>query len=252
MIKIAFFDIDGTLIYGPDLKMPQSTLEGLKELRQKGIKSFISTGRSCTDAEFIKKYYDFDGMVCCNGQYCIDLKSNEVIHKQCIPKSEILNMYDYVVSQQERVEFLTNKGRYILDIYTGEKAENVKYITKDELMRQEVLQVNIFNPPSEEYKFKEYCPNCSIVRWSDDFADVMPIGGGKDKGIEKILEHLKISKDEAIAFGDAGNDICMLEYLPNSVAMGQAGEGVKKSAKFVTKPVSEDGIYYALKTLDII
>ncbi len=46
MIKIAFFDIDGTLIDFNDMIMPESTKQALNELHRNGIKVFISTGRS--------------------------------------------------------------------------------------------------------------------------------------------------------------------------------------------------------------
>ena len=65
------------------------------------------------------------------------------------------------------------------------------------------------------------------------------------------MEHLNISKLEAIAFGDGGNDIEMLQYVGLGVAMGN-GEELKRRADFVTTKASEGGISYALKKLRII
>ena len=48
------------------------------------------------------------------------------------------------------------------------------------------------------------------------------------------MEHLNISKSEAIAFGDGGNDIEMLQYVGLGVAMGNGGEELKRRADFVT------------------
>lgn len=56
------------------------------------------------------------------------------------------------------------------------------------------------------------------------------------------MEHLNISKLEAIAFGDGGNDIEMLQYVGLGVAMGNGGEELKRRADFVTTKASEGGI----------
>ncbi|HDR7611720.1 TPA: HAD-IIB family hydrolase [Bacillus mycoides] len=70
--------------------------------------------------------------------------------------------------------------------------------------------------------------------------------------IQKVLEHLKICKSEAIAFGDGGNDIEMLQYVGLGIAMGNGGEELKTKADFVTKKASEGGIAFALKEFRII
>ena len=56
MIKAVFFDIDGTLVSFKTHTIPQSTLDALALLREKGIKVFIATGRHfCSINNF---YYD--------------------------------------------------------------------------------------------------------------------------------------------------------------------------------------------------
>ena len=45
MVKAVFFDIDGTLVSFKTHEVPLSTVECLKALRSKGIKTFVSTGR---------------------------------------------------------------------------------------------------------------------------------------------------------------------------------------------------------------
>ena len=45
MIKACFFDVDGTLVSHTQGAVPQKTKKGLEQLRKKGIKIFLSTGR---------------------------------------------------------------------------------------------------------------------------------------------------------------------------------------------------------------
>ena len=55
-----------------------------------------------------------------------------------------------------------------------------------------------------------------------------------------------------MAFGDAENDVEMLEYAAIGVAMGNGKEAAKTAADYVTASVEEDGIEKALKYYDLI
>ena len=45
MIKAIFFDIDGTLLSHTTYSVPESTKKALRLLKEKGILTFIATGR---------------------------------------------------------------------------------------------------------------------------------------------------------------------------------------------------------------
>ena len=74
----------------------------------------------------------------------------------------------------------------------------------------------------------------------------------KSVGIARVLHHLDIAPEQSIAFGDNLNDLEMLSYVGMGVAMGNAVEKTKNTADFVTKPIHEDGISYALEQLKVI
>ena len=80
------------------------------------------------------------------------------------------------------------------------------------------------------------------------FREFVPLGYSKATGIQFVLDHYKLSKENAYAFGDSNNDLPMLSYLPNSVAMGNADPvSLFDQVSFVTKKASEDGIAFALE-----
>ena len=72
-IRIAFFDIDGTLL-PPDHHLPESTVAALNILRAKGVQLYLATGRPPYHLHYLKKDlpFELDGMVMMNGQYCRD------------------------------------------------------------------------------------------------------------------------------------------------------------------------------------
>ena len=81
---------------------------------------------------------------------------------------------------------------------------------------------------------------------------MIPKQGGKTAGIESVLKHYGIKQEEIMAFGDAENDIEMLQYAKIGVAMGNADDEVKEAADYVTDTVDSDGIYKALKYYEVL
>ena len=71
-------------------------------------------------------------------------------------------------------------------------------------------------------------------------------------GIKRYLELTGIRREEIIAFGDAENDLDMIQYAGIGVAMGNAKEAVKEVADYVTDDIDDDGIEKALKHLGLI
>ena len=70
-IKIAFFDIDGTLIEMERKEISEKMLETLKDLQKNDVKICIATGRA---PMAIPKFegVEFDAFLAYNGSYCYD------------------------------------------------------------------------------------------------------------------------------------------------------------------------------------
>lgn len=70
-IKIAFFDIDGTLIDMERKEISEKMLETLKDLQKNDVKICIATGRA---PMAIPKFegVEFDAFLAYNGSYCYD------------------------------------------------------------------------------------------------------------------------------------------------------------------------------------
>lgn len=96
------------------------------------------------------------------------------------------------------------------------------------------------------------CGNVRGVRWHPDFTDLIPADGGKAVGMQVVLEHFGWSRDNAIAFGDGGNDVDMLRFAGIGVAMGNATDEPKTVADYVTDSVDDAGISNALHHFEIL
>lgn len=257
MIKAVFFDIDGTLIPHGQEAIPNSTIMALKQLKEKGIKVFIATGRPVTTITNALSQFDFDGYLALNGQYCY---INGTVVRDCyIAQQDIAQVIPYLTKQQISCIFAEKDYVYVnlrsqqyLEFHQGiEEQMNVI----DDVSRSEnhhTYQLMAFINESEEAEFFKHLPHCKSARWHPMFADIIPEQGGKDKGIEAMAQFLHLSAGEVMAFGDGGNDIDMLKCAGIGVAMGNASAKVKEAADYITTSVDQDGIYQALKYFGII
>ena len=66
MIKIAFFDVDGTLLKMGHKELSERTLHALTSLRQNGVKLCMATGRGYLSAPRFPGI-DFDALLTFNG-----------------------------------------------------------------------------------------------------------------------------------------------------------------------------------------
>lgn len=258
MIKAVFFDVDGTLLDFKTHKIPDSTIESLSLLKQKGIKTFISTGRNVSSLGELDEM-DFDGYITSNGQYCV--VDDILIHEQVIDPEDIRNLVDWLEGQDSPIPitFYANNG-----CYTNVKNGLVESLHKninipapiilpaDEILKCNIYQISPYILAEDEPDFLMHMPNCKAVRWNEAFADVIPKSGSKANGIDKVLKYLGIPLEQSMAFGDGGNDIDMLIHAGIGVAMGNAEKEVKTAADHVTTHIMDNGVYNALKNYKVI
>jgi Cof subfamily protein (haloacid dehalogenase superfamily) len=251
-IKAVFFDIDGTLFSLKTKSIPESTQNAIKNLRKKGIKVIVATGRSINDLKHIK-HIDFDGFLTFNGGYCMTIDGN-VMFRQAIDTDDIRKLIKY--SEETEVSFsLMYEDKVRISDETPEVVELYEHVNlplpplydKATPDIENVLQVNIFIDPEHEVSFmQEVMPNSLSSRWTPSFADVNPGGISKQTGVSYFCDHFNIDVSETMAFGDGGNDISMLKFVKIGVAMGNAGDNVKEVADFVTEDVDNHGVEAAL------
>ena len=92
-------------------------------------------------------------------------------------------------------------------------------------------------------------PRLLVVQTAPFYLEIIPSTINKGRGLLEICKALNVDPGEVIAFGDAENDIPMLQTAGIGVAMGNAGAQVKAAADMVTGSNNEDGIAAALELL---
>lgn len=77
--------------------------------------------------------------------------------------------------------------------------------------------------------------------------EVFAPGVNKGSGVARLLEHLKVPATEAMALGDAENDVEMLRLVGTGVAMGNANEHARGAADVVVGTSDQDGVAEAVR-----
>lgn len=257
-IKAVFFDVDGTLLSFKTHEVPQSTIEAIKQLQKKGIKTIVSTGRSINSIDHIK-FLDFDGYITFNGGYCLT-NTYEVLFKETIDSKDIQSVLNYAKEKPLSFSFMSEQEITIHDVtpeiagmYAHLNLPVPKLVDMETVDTSSILQTNIFLGPDEEKHFMEtVMPNSLASRWTPLFADVNPKGLSKKVGIDIFCKHFGIELQNTMAFGDGGNDITMLKHVQVGVAMGNANPEVKDIADYITDDVDNNGIWNALKYFDVL
>ncbi len=257
MIKAVFFDIDGTLVSFKTHEVPSSTREALAALREKGVKVFVATGRHLLAINNLPGL-EFDGYVTLNGGLCYAGR-DKVIYKQALPQEDVKRFLDYTDQHPIPCVFVREKDMYInyindtvVDVFRMLDFIQVPETDLRRIQDEEVLQFIAFFDKEQEPEVMQHMPRCRATRWFHSFSDVVPQGGAKTIGIQKMADHFGFQPDEIMTFGDGGNDIEMLRDTTLGIAMGNAKEEVKKVADYVTTSVDEDGIANALRHFGLI
>ena len=262
-IKAAFFDIDGTLTSFTTHVVPQSTIDALRALQSNGVKIFICTGRPPAQMNVVLDTIpvDFDGIVGFNGQYCTD--DSGFLEKHTLDATDVATIVRWLDEHEDIVACIGEED-YVYFNHSndqmrrtwaslGKTAPDVFFDDpRVRTAKHETFQMSPYISRDQEAELLSLLTNTRGVRWHPDFVDLIPADGGKDRGIQRFLDHYGWSKEQAISFGDGGNDVDMLRFTGIGVAMGNATEEPKAVADYITDDVDHNGIWNALKHFYII
>lgn len=248
MIKIAFFDVDGTLLRLGHKELSANTAAALRQLHQNGIILCMATGRGYTGVPHFDGI-DFDVRLTFNGSFVT--KGNDIIFKNPINEydkyqiiSNLKQMNRAIAISNEHM-IVTNGTDPDLEQYFAFGSEKLKIADNfDDISKTDIYQIMCSCQKDEHSQILSGAPHSQITAWWDKAVDIIPLNSGKGNAVAAVLRHYGFSKDEAIAFGDGHNDIEMLEAVGMGIAMGNAKDEVKAKADFVCKSVENDGIYH--------
>jgi Cof subfamily protein (haloacid dehalogenase superfamily) len=256
MKKIVFFDIDGTLLDHNKI-LPETTKKAIKLLKKNDVFVAIATGRAPFMFEGLRNELGIDSYVSFNGQFVVFEK--EVIYENPLNETELNKLFQNAQTNNHPLVFMNERTmkasvKHHPFIETSMGSLNFPHPESDDtfFINRRMYQSLLFCENPDEQLYFSKCPQFDFIRWHPYSVDVLPKGGSKAEGIKKMIERLGFELKDVYAFGDGLNDLEMLKAVGTGVSMGNGVPEAKEIADLITSDVSEDGIWNALKELQLI
>lgn len=251
-----FFDVDGTLVSHRTKRVPPSTVDALRELRRRGCKVFVATGRSMPEFGYLPlDELAFDGYVLVGGQEARDAEGRVVFTDPIVGHD--LEVLRGEFSARRRPILFYESDRLYLNLVN----DHVRRVEGDvstpvpplgEPDGSPVLEAIVYQTDGEAADLMARLPGCKPTRWHAGAFDVVPVRGGKVAGIRALLERYGIAPEETMAFGDGENDAEMLSFARTGVAVAASDPAARAAADVVCGDIDEDGIARALEGFGLL
>lgn len=266
MIKLAAFDIDGTLFDEKKKEFPPSAVQALQLLQANHILAAAATGRPPASAAALHKVGIFpDYFVCSNGHLILD-RERKILAEEGFPPRLAQEVWDYcqanglgllwkypdctyVYREDPEFEKIFSKNKNLAPqerprVVYGDQTVHLTRAPNGGCLACSVEELARFNAA--------FSGRCRAVDINGRSSDLLLWGVDKQTGLARLLEQIGVAPGECIAFGDNQNDLEMLRFAGIGVAMGNGDPSLKAQSDYVTEAVDADGIYLGLKHFGLI
>lgn len=266
--SIIALDLDGTLTNSEKIITPR-TFDALMKAQREGVRLVLASGRPTFGIAALANQLqlaDYGGYVLSyNGGRIIDWCEKTVIFSQVVDQKLVPILYDFAEKAQlpivtylpEAILASKNEGEYLAE----EARINGMPVVVAQNFVEEAMQIaggsTKFLIPGEpelliqlESEMKAaLSEQMEVFRSAPFFLELPPKGIDKAQSLQRLLTHLGLERESLMAFGDGFNDLSMIQFAGQGVAMANAVEEVKSIADYVTTSNEEDGIAHALEQL---
>lgn len=259
-VKLVAIDLDDTLL-NKDLKISPRCIEAIKEVRAKGIRVTLATGRMYCSALSYARQIEVDiPLITYQGAFVKCSLFGNILYYKPLSRQiaqEVLELlkdkrvhYHTYFEDHLYMEALSSEGRAYSEL-AGVEPIIVNSLIES-LQDKEAIKIMaiIKNEPQiikvEQALKNTYGTSLNITRSKPNFLEIMNGKANKAAALQVIARHYNIDRAEVLAIGDSYNDLEMIEWAGIGVAMGNARKPVKDIADFVTLTNEEEGVAEAL------
>ena len=273
--KIAFFDVDGTLV--GDAGIPtQTTIDAIRQFQAQGHLAMVCTGRSKPEILSEIMAIGFDGIIGAGGGFISICE--DIIHHHTMPEADVREIIQFFKANEIEYYLESNSGLFGSDNYSEKITETIAEYTNrnlaetislrekfswfDQLIASfanqpiDYADVNKISFINNRFAYQSIADkfghqfemfNMTVPFFGKESGEIAVKGNDKETAITIVLDKLGLTKEDAISFGDANNDLAMFRACGYNIAMGNGTEELKAAADEVTSDVDHDGIAVSLE-----
>jgi Cof subfamily protein (haloacid dehalogenase superfamily) len=254
-------DLDGTVLDSSFVVSPRTT-RAIAAADDAGIRCVIATGRMFQSARRIAAELGVRSpLICYQGALVGDPLSGEILLHHPLevglarellhalgPLADVTNAY---VDDELYVPAATPEAIRYADIAGVEM--HVVGPLAGWLERPTTKLVAVGEPAALDAKREELLPRFGrrafIAKSLPFFLELAAPGVSKGSGLTFLSQRLGFTPAATVAFGDAENDLELLEWAGTGFAMANGDERLRRRADWIAPPVGEDGVARCLEAL---
>ena len=242
---LVVFDLDGTLVDDRQQTKKQD-LDYIRKVRQLQVNVTLATGRTFRSAlPFIQQLRIDYPVILCNGASIIEPKSRRILFQESVSK-EITRfalsksseygldplIYTDPLDGLPCVSALTKvlKEYILLEGFHSAQINNLESL----IQQTPPLKVQVVGSREPlrqlQQALLETFPTVLVVMTQGDYLEVMPVGISKGEALRRLCAIKGIPLTQTVAFGDALNDVELLDLAGLGIAMSHAPEALREVA----------------------
>ena len=252
-------DLDGTLL-NSDKQLSVASIEAVRDMVARGAVVALASGRLGASIMPYAKILDIDPVIMLNGAAVF---VGPATHRTCIYSAALpIEASDYLLHYATGREFNLNfygddklyalcnaTTRPWIDLYRAQTSSPYVFVESWDCCYGRAPSKMIFVGDTavidkeEKLMRSHFGDSLYIVRSWDHYLEFLHPLANKGRALQALAGHYTIPLAKTIAFGDADNDIPMLELAGYSAVCRNASDGAKRAAKQVLPWTNdEDGV----------
>jgi HMP-PP phosphatase len=233
MARLAAFDMDGTLLM-PDHHLGEETLRTLRRLREERQMTLaFATGRHVLEMRHILGAKDLEAFLITGNGTRIHNTQGGLLHRQDLTAEAAETVICGKWETKASLHVFNDTGwltqQDIPEMLHAHVYSGFKYRLADlqNLPKDEVTKICFCGDHDDlrrlQVQLSEALGDSAFLCFSAvDCLEVLPVGCNKGAALSRLSEHLGLTMQDCMAFGDAMNDREMLSSVGHGLIMGNA------------------------------
>ncbi len=263
MYKVLACDLDGTLLRD-DKTISERTVRALEKAVRQGVIFLPSTGRTHRELPTAIKDLPFiEYALCCNGGTVYSYRENRYLFEDDIPYEMALEILDFVKTLPVYPTVVVNGARIVQGDENDEICDYIRKVALKDLLfnftgahdvkeafarkhrgAQKFLLYLAEGGDKQQvqHALRQRFPGLRVASSAPLFIEVNVRNIDKGKALRNFCNLMNIPIAESMAFGDAENDISLLDAAGLAVAVANGTDEIKNHARVICPSNNEDGV----------
>lgn len=260
-IDLVLADVDGTLVTNEKV-LTEAAKSAVRDLHAAGIKFAVTSGRPPRGMAMVSQPLGIDTPIAgFNGGVLMAPDMETVLNTYDLPEEVIQTAIDLLGRHGLDAWVYTKKRWLVHDVSAPHvareahtvqfEAEVVKRFSADDL-KSVVKIVGVTDDKSKmqaalQDATREFGERVTAACSQPYYLDITNAKANKGAVVDELSKRLNIPRDRIATIGDMPNDVTMFKRSGMSIAMGNADDEVKASARFTTDSNEDEGFAKAIR-----